>query len=166
MSPFNRCHKPFILHTSPNLRKFGQIHYPFSYQLTSWFAWKSAPPVTFHLLALPCGAWADILSHTLASLLPHQVFADMDAFRHWAGLLNVPFDWRRYVDIPSYPLLAEFPLRNRLGEPYLSQGLSTLNSLYKYTHGHRLFNAPCHRLNFVVCMCIKTCFILKFLINV
>jgi hypothetical protein len=53
MLPFNRYHKPLILRTSPYLQKFGQIHYPFSYQLSSWFVWKSAPPVTFRLLALP-----------------------------------------------------------------------------------------------------------------
>jgi hypothetical protein len=30
-------HKPLILHISPWLQHLGQMHYPFSYQLTDWF---------------------------------------------------------------------------------------------------------------------------------
>jgi hypothetical protein len=129
MYSFNRTHQPFKLHISPCLRRLGQIHYPFSYHLISWFVVRSAPPVTLRLLALPFGAWAIILSTTLTSMLPHPVLSDKDALRHWAGLPNDPFNWRRYVDFPSFPHLTMLTLRNRLGEPYLSQGLGPLKSL-------------------------------------
>lgn len=128
VTPFGLFRQPFKLHISPCLRRLGQIRYPFSYHLPCWFVVRTAPPVSLRQLALPFGAWANVLSTTHASMLPHPVFSDKDCFRSWAGLLNVPFYWRRFIEKPSYLLLTKLPLRSRLGEPYLPQGLSTLNS--------------------------------------
>jgi len=49
LSPINHSNCIHALRCKPS----DNIHYPFSYQLTSWFVWKSAPPVTFRSLKFP-----------------------------------------------------------------------------------------------------------------
>jgi len=62
-----RCHQPLTLHTSPWLRNLEPIYYPFSYQLTDWFCSEGQHHLfPFHLLALPFGAWANVLSTTIS----------------------------------------------------------------------------------------------------
>jgi len=47
---------PFILHTSPWLRNLGQMHYPFSYQLTGWFCSEVSTTCYFPCTLVPLRA--------------------------------------------------------------------------------------------------------------
>ena len=63
--------------------------------------------------------------------------------------------WRRYVDIPSYLRIAALPLRNRLGEPYLPQGPSSLNSLHWQTKSKHLYESTLANVKYFLLYFVK-----------
>lgn len=53
VSAFAYHHGPFKLHTRPWLQNLGPIHYPFSYQLTSWFCMEVSTTCYFSSTQVP-----------------------------------------------------------------------------------------------------------------
>lgn len=53
---FNRTRKPLKLQQNLSVQPVRSCHYPFLYQLASWFVVKSTPLVTFHQLTFPLRA--------------------------------------------------------------------------------------------------------------
>jgi hypothetical protein len=83
LAPTSRWYCVHALRSDP----LDNIHYPFSYQLTSWFCVEvSTTCYSLSACLTLAGTWADILSNTLASLLHPPVLSVNAPSRVWAGL--------------------------------------------------------------------------------